>query len=419
MDVLIKDGLIITEDDDRKIFRGNILIEGNVIKYVGKDMPEHGNAIEINAENKIVMPGFINTHTHIAMSGFKGILDNMVLNEFLIKTSELDSKRTDEGIYNSSLLGINEMINSGTTSFLDLYYSENIIEKAVKKTGIRAFLSWATLDEEFTTQKGNPVNNAENFIRATHPDTVEPLIGVQGIYVSSDENYLRVREVSEKYGVKIHTHLSETRKEVYDFVREKKERPVEHLYKIGFLNKNVIAAHCVWVTLNEIKLLSKSGTRVSWNATSNAKLASGGTAPVPEMLKNDVNVSLGTDSSGSNNSLNMLEEMKFSSLSINNDRWSPAVVKSQEILDMATRNAGIALNKNIGIIKPGYLADIIIINSHNVNMIPTNTQNAINNVIFSANPENVEYVIINGEIVKSRGIIKNLNEDNLMDLNYL
>ncbi len=419
MDILIKNGLIITENNDREIFTGNVLIEGNIIKYVGKDIPEHGDVIEINAENKIIMPGFINTHTHIAMSGFKGLLDNMVLNEFLIKTSELDAKRTNEGIYNSSLLGINEMINSGTTSFLDLYYSEDIIEKAVKKTGIRAFLSWATLDEEFTTQKGNPVGNAENFIKSQHPGTVEPMIGVQGIYVSSDENYLKVREVSEKYNVKIHTHLSETRKEVYDFVREKKERPVEHLHKIGFLNKNVIAAHCVWVTLNEIKLLSKSGTKVSWNAISNAKLASGGTAPVPEMLLNNVNVSLGTDSSGSNNSLNMLEEMKFSSLSINNDRWSPAVVKSQEILDMATRNAGIALNKNIGIIKSDYLADIIIINLRNANMIPTTPQNAINNVIFSANPENVEYVIINGEIVKSGGKITNFNADNFMNLNYL
>ncbi len=415
MRLLIKNGIIITENDNRDIINGNILIDGNIIKYIGREMPEHD--AEINAENKIVMPGFINTHTHVAMSGFKGILDDMVLDDFLRKTSDLDSRRTDNGIYNSSLLGMYEMINSGTTSFLDLYYSEDIIEKAVRKTGIRAFLAWATLDEEYTTQKGNPVKNAENFIRKEHIDTVKPLIGVQGVYASSDENYYRVKDVSEKYNVMVHTHLSETRREVYDFVKKHDERPVEHLNSINFLSNRVIAAHCVWVTLNEIKMLSKSNVKVSWNAVSNAKLASGGIAPVPEMINNNVNISLGTDSSGSNNSLNMFEEMKFSLLSINNDRWSPDTVRSQKILDMATRDAGIALNEKIGIIKEGYYADLIILDGNKFNMIPYNNDNTVNNIVFSANPENVEYTIVNGRILKDKYKIN--SEVDFRELNYL
>jgi len=419
MDILIKNGIIITQDDERKIFKGNIAINGNLITYVGKEMPSGNFDSIIDATDKLVLPGFINTHTHVAMTGFKGLLDDMELNEFLNKTSELDSKRTDDGIFNSSLLGIYEMINGGITSFLDLYYSEDIIESAVKKTGIRAYLAWATLDREFTTQKGEPVNNAENFIKQTHADTVKPLIGVQGIYVSSDENYYRVKDISKKYGVKIHTHLSETRQEVYDFVKKNGERPVEHLYKINFLDDNVIAAHTVWVTLNEIKMLAKSGTKVSWNAVSNAKLASGGTMPVPEMIANNVNISLGTDSSGSNNSLNMFEEMKFSSLMINNDRWNADTVKSQQILDMATRNAGKALGENIGILKPGYLADLIIIDGRAVNMIASNENNAINNIIFSATPENVRFVIVNGRILKHDGNIPGFDPEKFARLNYL
>ncbi len=414
MKLLIKDGIIVTENDNRDIIKGNILIEDNIIKYIGNDIPEHDK--EINAKNKIVMPGFINTHTHIAMTGFKGILDDIVLNDFLEKTSDLDSKRTDDGIYNSSLLGMYEMINSGTTSFLDLYYSEDIIEKAVKKTGIRSFLAWATLDEEYTTQNGNPVKNAENFIKNDHIPLVKPLIGIQGIYVSSDENYYKVNEISNKYNVMITTHLSETRKEVYDFVKIHDERPVEHLNSINFLSDRLIAAHCVWVTLNEVKMLSKNNTKVSWNAISNAKLASGGIAPVPEMINNNVNVSLGTDSSGSNNSLNMFEEMKFSLLSINNDRWSPDTVKSQKILDMATRDAGIALNEKIGIIKENYYADIIIIDPK-FNMIPYNNKNVVNNIVFSANPENVEYTIVNGKILKNKYKIN--NKIDFTELNYL
>jgi 5-methylthioadenosine/S-adenosylhomocysteine deaminase len=199
----------------------------------------------------------------------------------------------------------------------------------------------------------------------------------------------------------VHTHLSETRKEVYDFVKIHGERPVEHLNSINFLSDRLIAAHCVWVTLNEIKMLSNSNTRVSWNAVSNAKLASGGIAPIPEMINNNVNVSLGTDSSGSNNSLNVFEEMKFSLLSINNDRWSADTLKSQKILDMATRDAGIALKEKIGIIRENYYADIIIIDANKFNMIPYNNENVVNNIVFSANPENVEYVIINGKILKN------------------
>ncbi len=133
MDILIKNGIIITQDDERKIFKGNIAINGNLITYVGKEMPSGNFDSIIDATDKLVLPGFINTHTHVAMTGFKGLLDDMELNEFLNKTSELDSKRTDDGIFNSSLLGIYEMINGGITSFLDLYYSEDIIESAVKK----------------------------------------------------------------------------------------------------------------------------------------------------------------------------------------------------------------------------------------------------------------------------------------------
>lgn len=400
MSILIKNGTIITENDNRDILHANILVDGNKITYIGSEELPHDN--EIDATGKVILPGFINTHTHVGMSGFKGLLDDMVLSEFLAKTSKLDSQRTEEGIYNSSLLGMNEMINSGITSFVDLYYSEDVIEKAVEKTGMRGFLAWATLDQEFTTQKGDPVKNAESFIKKKHPDTVTPMAGIQGIYVSSDENYFRVKELSEKYNVMVHTHLSETRKEVYDFVKTHNERPVEHLGSIGFLSDKLIAAHCVWITLNEIKLLSKYNTSVSWNSISNAKLASGGIAPVPELLSNSVNISLGTDSSGSNNSLNMFEEMKYSAISINNDRWSADTVKSQQILDMATRNAGMALHAPIGIIKEGYLADLIVLDMEQYNTMPYTDSNIVNNIVFSANSGNVEQVMVNGKIIMKK-----------------
>ena len=163
MSILIKNGTIITENDSREIVRANILVDNNKIVYIGREEPEHDS--EINADGKFILPGFINTHTHIGMSGFKGLLDDIVLSEFLDKTSKLDADRTEEGIYNSSLLGIKEMLNSGITSFVDLYYSEDVIERAVEKTGIRGFLAWATLDQQFTTQKGDPVKKCRGIYK--------------------------------------------------------------------------------------------------------------------------------------------------------------------------------------------------------------------------------------------------------------
>ena len=160
--ILIKNAMIISQNNERDILKGDILINGNKIVKIGK-CTEDAERI-IDASRMIAVPGFVNTHAHVAMSHLKGRLDDMPLDMFLEKTFELDGKRTEKGIYNSARLGIDEMISGGITSFADLYYSEDIIARAVKDSGIRGFLSWNTLDEEFTTQNGNPVKNAENFI---------------------------------------------------------------------------------------------------------------------------------------------------------------------------------------------------------------------------------------------------------------
>lgn len=402
--ILIKNALIISQNNERDILKGDIFIDGNKIVKIGKCTEDAERVID--ASRMIAVPGFVNTHAHVAMSHLKGRLDDMPLDTFLEKTFELDGKRTEKGIYNSARLGIDEMISGGITSFADLYYSEDIIARAVKDSGIRGFLSWNTLDEEFTTQNGNPVKNAENFIlKHTGENLVTPSIGVQGIYVSSDENYMKALDVASRHNTIIHSHLAETRKEVYDFVRKSGgKRPTEHLGEIGFLSPRLLAAHSVWVTLSEIRIMAKNGVKVSWNSVSNGKLGVGGIAPVPEMIENGMVVSLGTDSSGSNNALNMFEAMKFSSLWIKNDRWNPAIINSRSVLDMATVNGARAIGADrIGSLEPGKLADIVLIDTSQANMTPTNMENAVSNIVYSANPSNVKFVIIDGEILKDDG----------------
>lgn len=404
--ILIRNGLIITQDDDRRILKGDMLIESKRISKIGKIK---GSAdIEIDASGKAVLPGFINTHTHVAMAHLKGLLDDIPLETFLERTFSLDSNRSEKGIYNASMLGMAEMIDSGITSFHDLYYSEDIIATAASRLGIRAFLAWVTLDVEYTTQKGSPLKNAESFIRKKHGDLVTPSVGIQGIYVASDETYNGASDIARKYDTTIHTHLSETRKEVYDFATgHNGQRPVEHLSSIGFLDSRLIAAHSAFVTMREVRQLAKANVKVSWNSISNCKLGTGGMPPVPEMLDHGITISLGTDSNGSNNSLNMFEMMKFSSLLVKSARWNPAVVNAQKMLDMATRDAASSLRRNdIGVLKEGNLADVIMIDLNQSNLIPANADNIVQGLVYSANPSNVDTVIVNGSILKSRKKLK-------------
>jgi 5-methylthioadenosine/S-adenosylhomocysteine deaminase len=418
MDLAINDVIIVTQNQNRDIVRGSVLIVGNRIEAVSKERLHAEN--EINASGHALLPGFANTHAHAAMAHLKGRLDDIHLDKFLERTFDLDSRRTDEGIYNSSLLSIAEMIDSGITAFSDLYYSEDIVYRSAEKAGIRSLLCWNTLDMDKTTQHGDPVDNAENFIRShSGNDLIRPGIGVQGIYVAGDEVYHRSAEIAERYNTMVHTHLSETRREVYEFEKRNGERPIEHLSKISFLSPRVIAAHCVWTTLNEVKLLSKAGVNVSWNSLSNSKLGDGGIAPIPEMLENNVRVSLGTDSNGSNNSLDMFQLMKHSSLLVKGQRWDASKMPAQTMLDLATINGYQSLGiRDGGSIEEGKLADLILINLRSPNMIPTDESNIIGNIVYSASPKNVDYTIINGEIVKDPQGFKRFSIDDLLGRIY-
>ncbi len=407
--LLIENGYVVTMDPSKESGFYNIYIEGDTIKSVSKERPDADEIID--ARGKVAIPGLINTHTHVAMSHLKGMLDDIDLDNFLRKTFELDSNRTDEGLYNSSLLGIYEMMNAGITSFHDLYYSEDVIARAAENAGMRAFLSWVVLDEEYTTQKGSPLKNAEAFIHSRGSSLVSRSIGIQGVYVAGEETYLRAKEIAERYDTTIHTHLAETRKEVYDLVKSRQKRPIEYLDSIGFLNDRVIAAHCVWSTLHEVKLLAKNDVKVSWNPTSNAKLGVGGVPPIPEMIDNGVTVSLGTDSSGSNNSLNLIQEAKFGALSVKNQRWDASKITAYQVLEMATVNAAKSLRReDLGSIGAGKKADIVLIDNRSPNM-HSDLDRVVNNIVYASNPSNVSDVLINGRIVKREGKLLSYDPD--------
>ncbi|MEM3738960.1 MAG: amidohydrolase family protein [Thermoplasmata archaeon] len=191
MKILLEDVLIVTQNANRDIFEGSILIEDGIIREISKQKIDTETDVVISGK-LAALPGFINLHTHVAMSIFKGMADDVSLDKFLEITFALDAKRKEEDIYAGALLGIAEMLRSGVTTFVDFYYSEDVIAKAVEKSGIRGVLCWCTLDEQFTTQKGNPLKNAEKFISDFKDKALtKPGIAVQGVYVASDETWLK------------------------------------------------------------------------------------------------------------------------------------------------------------------------------------------------------------------------------------
>ncbi len=412
----IRNAWIVTQDESRRILKGDVVIDGDRIVSVG---PEYNGTAdrEIDATGDIVMPGMINTHTHVAMSVMKGVVDDLLFPDFLNKVFKIDSDRTDEDLDIGTRLGCMEMMRGGTTTFMDLYYSEDVIAKATQQAGIRGVLCWCVLDQECTTQVGNPLQNCRNFHdRFKNERKIIPGVGLQGVYVCNEETCIGAKEYSDEVGAPMNFHLSETRGEVNDHKRKTGMRPAEWLSSIGVLGPRGVAAHSAWLTLREVKLMGEAGMSISTCPASNMKLATGGVAPVPEFQKYGVNVSIGTDGNTTNNTLDMFSEMRILGLLQKSSRWDATVAKAQELLDFATINGAkaIGMQDSLGSIEPGKYADIVILDGKAPNLRPILPDNMIANIVYSGNSLNVKTVLCQGDVVVSDGKIMTLDVDDVL-----
>lgn len=415
MRTAIRDAWILTQNPQREIVRGDVIIQDDLIASVGPTGLEADR--EIDASGDVVMPGMVNTHNHAAMSVMKGCVDDLSFPDFLDRVFQVDSDRSEADIDLGTRLSCLEMIRSGTTTFVDLYYDEHVIAKAVQDAGIRGVLCWCVLDEQFTTQQGKPLDNCRRFC-TTHRDKrkIVPGVGLQGVYVCGEETCREAAEYAREEGLLLHFHLSETRGEVYEHKKKTGMRPAEWLDSIGVLGPNGLSAHSAWLTVNEVRLLGKTGMSIATCPTSNMKLATGGVAPVPEMLKHGVNVSIGTDGSTTNNSLDMFAEMKTLGLLQKSSRWDPTITKARELLDFSTINGARALGMEdrIGSIEVGKYADIIILDGKAPNLRPLLRENLVSNLVYSSNGLNVKTSICQGDIVMQDRRILTLDEESVL-----
>jgi 5-methylthioadenosine/S-adenosylhomocysteine deaminase len=340
----------------------------------------------------------------------------MVLQDWLQKKIwPLEGKLTAESCYQGALLGAAEMIMSGTTTFMDMYFYMQDVARAVNQTGLRAFLSYGMIDI-FDLAK-TPVERKKseelfNFIRELGSSRIRFAVAPHAPYTCSAETLLWAKEFAEKNDALIHIHIAETRKEQADFQKQYNARVVEYLDKIGALSRKMVGAHCVWLTKSEIGLLAKAGVSATHCPVSNMKLASGGVAPLPEMFDAGVAVSLGTDGAASNNTLDMFETMKVCALLHKAHRWDPTVLNAQRVLDLATIEGARALgvNREIGSIEPGKRADIILLDANTANMNPIyGPDTVVSDLVYSASSGNVDTTIVDGKVLMEDRQLKTID----------
>lgn len=398
--------LIITMDPERRILRDHwIGVEGDEIKYVGPKKPEEAEEI-IELPSRIIIPGLIDSHTHVAMTLLRGLKDDADLMDWLqnyILPMEMRLKPSD--VYYGALYGIAELISSGITTFMDMYYHEIEIAKATVDSGVRAVLSWGSADVFFQRSPEEEFKIAEKFrgeleklnrVEGTE-DKLFYAYGPHSPYGCTKELLEMFRDKSNEIGARIHIHLAETKSEFKDIKEKTGMTPIEYLESIGFLSDRVMAAHVVWVADHEFEILSRRGVHVLHNPVSNLKLASG-VAPVPEMLEKGINVALATDGPASNNRLDMFREMHVAAIIHKGIKMDPKIVPAQKVLEMATVNASkaLGLDKYIGSIEVGKKADLVILNLKNGTQ-GTPMHDPYSMIVYSLDRSFVESVMVGGE----------------------
>ena len=407
VDLLVLNGTVVTMDKDHRVIQdAGVAIERGRIVSVGasRDVIRMYTAPErIDAAGKLVIPGLINGHTHVPMTLFRGLADDLDLQEWLTKyIFPAEAKNvTEEFVRAGTRLGLAEMIRGGTTTYCDMYYFEDAIADETAKAGVRGVLGETVIDFPVADNKTNAEAMAyvERFVQKWKGhELIIPAIAPHAPYTVSEEHLKAVRAFSDRTGAPIVTHISETKKEVDDSIKAKNASPVEYLERIGFLNDRVIAAHVVWPTPGELGILKREGVGVIHNAQSNMKLASG-VAPVPKMMAEGLRVGLGTDGAASNNDLSMWEEMDTAAKLHKLYSNDPKVMSAEEAFALATIQGARALHleKEIGSLEKGKRADLVIVNRDSLNQIPF--YNIYSDLVYATKASDVETVIINGKVV--------------------
>jgi len=417
-DLVVRNGTVVTVDAGRRVIaHGAVAVDGGRIVAVGTEAEVDGQfrAREVlDAAGGIVMPGLVNAHTHAAMVLFRGVADDLKLMEWLQRYIFPAEKInvTAEFVRAGTRLAALEMIRSGTTTFVDMYYFEDQVAEVCKEAGLRGVLGSSLIEFPAPDSKTIPdaLAYAERFLKRWANDPlVVPAVAPHSTYLATPETLKAARALADRYHAPILIHLSESSDEQSQ-VRERYGRtPTEHLRQLGILRRGVLGAHGIWLTPSDRAILKEAGAGVAHCPQSNMKLASG-TAPVRDMLAEGLRLGLGTDGAASNNDLDMFEEMLTAALLAKHASGDPTVAPAPAVLEMATLGGARALGMEdrIGSLEPGKRADLVVVGLDEPRLHPL--YDPVSHLVYVAKGADVRHVIVEGRVIMRDRRVLTLDE---------
>ncbi|MBD7968083.1 amidohydrolase [Paenibacillus gallinarum] len=413
---LIKNGQFAVSDPEWRIVKGYMLVENDKISYIGEKLPEgEEETTAFDGKNLLFIPGLINTHGHAAMSLLRGYGDDLALQIWLQeKMWPMEEKFTADDVYWGASLSILEMIKGGTTAFLDMYDQMNQVAKVVEESGIRASLMRGVIGFGSDELRASKLAEATSFAKEWNGQAsgrITTMLSPHAPYTCGPEFIEKFVQAAHDLDLPLHTHMSETKAEVEQNVKDYGLRPVAHLEKLGFFSRPSLVAHAVHLTDEEIEILAKYNVAVAHNPGSNLKLASG-VARVPDLLKAGVVVSLATDGPASNNNLDMFEEMRLAALIHKGVSGDPTAVPATEALRMGTEYGAKSIYvEDTGTLAVGKKADFVAIDLDQAHFLPYS--DLISHVVYSASAKDVKHVWVDGKQLLKDGEALTLDEERI------
>ena len=423
VDLLVTGGTVVTMNARFRVLEdGAIAIRGDKILAIGPSVEiaaRYTPARRILARGKLVLPGLINTHGHAPMVLFRGIANDLTLQDWLEKYIFPAEARnvTEEFVTWGTRLAALEMIRGGITTYADMYYFEDAVARETKAAGMRGVLGQTIIDFPVPDAKtpADGLVRAEEFLKRWKGDPlIRPAVAPHAIYTNSKETLQSAAELARRHKAPLLIHVAETKRELDDSLAKNGMTPVAYLDSLGLLGPNMLAAHCVWVNEADIALLARNQVGCAHNPSSNMLLASG-VAPVPAMLAGGVRLGLGTDGpAGSNNDLDLMEEMDLAAKLQKVSRMDPQALEARQTLAMATIGGARALHmeSEIGSLEVGKKADLIVLNLNSPHAVPLYDLYA--QIVYSLKSSDVQTVVIGGKIVMHNRQVQTLNESEII-----
>ena len=415
MKTLITNGLVLDMvGEEPNLKKTDILIEDNKILKIEKDITDEFDK-KINAKNMLIMPGLVNTHTHLAMSIFRGYKDDRKLMDWLENAIfPVEDKLQPEDIYWNSYLSCLEMIKSGTTTCNDMYFGMNKVIEAIEATGLRAVVAWCLTDDSIRDKVERTREYAKKYNNNSE-SKITIFTSPHAPYSCNPDTIKLCVDLAKELNTGLHIHLAETQNEVVTIRDRYDKTATEYLADLDVFDVPVVLAHGIYISDSDIEILKKHNIKggISHNPISNCKLSSG-ICDVVKLRKNGINVGLGTDGIGSTTTLDMFEEMKTTAYLQKVNTMEPTSIKAYDILKMATIEGAkvLGLEDSIGTIEEGKKADLIFIKTDKIHLCPEN--DICTNLVYSANGADVDTVMIDGKIIMQNRKMIDINEREIM-----